>query len=381
MATRTVDLVATGPPSSDPYAPGATAWGLAAALARSGSDVLVLYPKTGDPGTLPDGVRGAAVELPMRRPGAAVESAELASAAGRRVRRQSDLVVRDPIGLGALGLPRPSGGGPVIASFVRGVELVDFERDHPEGSAGFRDRLDRWRDRRAIRRLEEAALKESDRLFYDGPEIPRLLAEAYDVPESRCRPALPAVPSLPAPGSVEDARASFRIPADVPVVAAPAAFDTPDPSGIPLAREAFRRVRSFFPGARLIVTGTTAPAEPHVTVAPERDGATLARAIVAADVVVFDRRSPGFDPGAILAMRAGRAVIVGPGVRLPEEPGEAARAIPSDDPGELASVLAELLADPAARRPLLAAATTYAAGFEPEHIAETVLDGVAIPAQ
>ncbi len=170
----------------------------------------------------------------------------------------------------------------------------------------------------------------------------------------------------------EEARASFRIPADVPVVVAPAAFEQPEPSGIDRARQAFRRVRSFFPGARLIVVGVSAPTEPGVAVAPERDAGTFGRALSAADVAVFDRRVPGFDPGVVLALRAGRCVIVGPNVRLPVDPSEALRTVVSDDPGEFASVLAEVLADPAVRRALTATGTRYAGAFDPARVAEVV---------
>jgi hypothetical protein len=372
MASLTVDVVAAGPPSSDPYAPGATAWSLAAALARRGDSVAVLFPAGMAAAEPPAGVTPIPVDLPLRRPGAAVEGAELATAAGRRIRPIVDSVVRDPVGLGSLGLRRAAGRGPRVIGFVRGVELTAYDRERPATSSGLRDRLDRWRDRRAVRRLEDAALRESDRLFYDAPDLPRVLAEVYGVPAERCRPALPPVSALPTAPSLEDARASFRIPADVPVIAAPAPFPEADPSGTDRAREAFRRIRSFFPGARLLVTGTSSPAEPHVTVAPERDGATLARALAAADVAVFDRRVPGFDPGVVLAMRAHRAVLVGPGVRFPVDPGEAVRALTSDDPGEFASALAELVADPSTRRPLVAAGAAYAAGFDADRVTTEV---------
>ena len=127
--------------------------------------------------------------------------------------------------------------------------------------------------------------------------FPRTSCACTAIPERRFRAALPPVPLLPTAPTREEARASFRIPADVPVVVAPAAFDQPEPSGTDRAREAFRRVRSFFPGARLLLIGTTAPAEPGVAVAPERDGPTFARALAAADIAVFPRRVPGFDPG------------------------------------------------------------------------------------
>ena len=74
----------------------------------------------------------------------------------------------------------------------------------------------------------------------------------------------------------------------------------------------------------------------------------------------------------ILALRAGRSAIVGPAVRLPVDPSLAVRSLSSDDPGEFASVLAELLADPAARRVLANAGEQYAAPFDPARVAEVV---------
>ncbi|MGC2205247.1 MAG: glycosyltransferase, partial [Thermoplasmata archaeon] len=276
MTARTVDVLVAGPPSPDPYDPGASAWALAGALAAQGDDVAVLHP-SGVPGAAPPpGIRAIAVDLPLRRPGAAVEGAEFTTTAARRARKNADLILRDPAGLGRLGLSRGTTGAPVVAAFVRGTELDSFDHERTGRTpAGFRDRLDTWRDRRAVRRLEGAALREADRLFYDSPHLPTALLREYGIPERRFRAALPPVANLPPPPSREEARASFRIPTDVPVVVAPAAFEQPEPSGIDRAREAFRRVRSFFPGARLIVAGAPSPSEPGVAVAAERDGATL----------------------------------------------------------------------------------------------------------
>ncbi|MGI0071770.1 MAG: hypothetical protein ACRECT_06875 [Thermoplasmata archaeon] len=373
MAVRTVDVLAPGPPSSDPYDPAQPAWTLAGALAARGDSVRVLHPAGATGGDPPPGTTAVPVELPLRRPGAAVEGAEFAAAAARRIHPEAELVLRDPAGLGRLGLRRGGPRAPVLAAFVRWIELDAFDRERGGRAAnGVRDRLDAWLDRRAVRRLEEAALKEADRLFYDAANLPSDLVQRYGIPERRFRAALPPVgTSGPAP-TRESARRSFRIPADVPVVVAPAAFEQAESSGVDAAREAFRRVRSFFPGARLLVAGAAAPAEPGVVVAPERDGATFARAFAAADVAIFGRRTPGFDPGVVLALRAGCCGIVGPGVRLPVDPAQAVRTVPADDPGELASVLAELLADPAARRSLAAGGERYAAAFEPARIAELV---------
>jgi glycosyltransferase involved in cell wall biosynthesis len=373
MTSRTVDVLAAGPASSDPYGPASSAWALAGALAARGDDVVVLHPAGGPGEPSPTGTRAVPVELPLRRPGAAVEGAEFAVAAAKRLRKNADLVLRDPAGLGRLGLRRAPKSPPILAAFVRGIELDSFDEERTGRTpAGLRDRLDTWRDRRAVRRLEAAALREADRLFYDSARLSSALLREYGIAEARFRAILPPVPILPTAPAREEARASFRIPPDVPVVVAPAAFERPEPSGVDRAREAFRRVRSFFPGARLIVAGAPSPAEPGVAVAPERDAATLARALAAADVAVFDRRLAGFDPGVVLALRAGCSTIVGAGVRLPVDPATSVRTLTSDDPGEFASVLAELLADPALRRTLSSGGERYAAPFDPARVAEVV---------
>jgi glycosyltransferase involved in cell wall biosynthesis len=374
MAARTVDVVAGGPASEDPYDPAAPAWALAAAFAALGEDVAVLFPAGGSEGTPPAGVRSIAVPLPLRRPGAVVEAAELATAAGARLRPHAEIVLRDPLGLGRL---RRGGGRPGnaarIGGFVREVALATFERGHADRApAGFRDRLDLWRDRRAVRRLEDAALREADRLFFDAPGLPASLRETFGVPEAKFSACVPAVPVLPPAPARDDARASFRIPTDVPVVVVLASSTDPGASGVDAGREAFRRVRSFFPGGRLIVAGGDVPGEPGVAVAPQRDGATFARALAASDVALVLPRAPGFDPGAVLALRAGLAVIVGPGVRWPLEPAGAVRSLTSDDPGDAASALAELLADPASRRSLGTAGKEYVAAFDPGRVAERI---------
>jgi hypothetical protein len=373
MSSRTVDVVAGGPPSSDPYDPAQPAWDLAAAFAAQGDSVVVLHPRGPVAAPAPAGVTALPIDVPLKHPGAPVEGAEYAVAASKRVRKDSELVLRDPAGLGRLGLHRARGQGAVLAAFVRGIEMDTFERERGgHAPAGFRDRFDTWVDRRSVRRLEEAALREADQLFYDAAGLPSDLKRKYGIPEHRFHAALPPVAAIPLPMTREEARASFRIPADVPVVVAPAAFEQPELSGTDRAREAYRRVRSFFPGSRLIVVGTTAPVEPGVALAPERDAGTLARALAAADVAVFDRRVPGFDPGAILALRAGKCVIVGPNVRLPVEPAGALRVVASDDPGEFASVLAEVIADPAERRALTDEGAQYAGAFDPARVAEVV---------
>ncbi len=369
MAARTVDLVATGPPPSDPYDPTAPAWALASGFVAIGEDVRVVFPGSA-PGEPPAGVRAVPV-AGASHPGAAAEPAEWARLAARHLRPDAQIVVRDPLGLGTLGGRAPAHRRTV--GVVRSLELTAFDRDRGgRPTAGVVDRLDAWRDRRTVRRLERQALAEVDRIVVDAPDVHDRLHDVYGIPASRMATVVPAVVPGPAPPSRAEARASVPVPNDVPVVVAPAAFDRPEPAGIDRSREAFRRIRPFFPGARLLVVGTDAPTDPGLVALPDRDAATYARALAAADVAIFARREVGFDPGVILALRAGVAPIVLPEVRLPRDPGDAVRRVDSSDPGDFASALAELVADPALRRTMGVAGREVAAAYDPSSVGAQV---------
>ena len=371
MAPRTVDVVAVGPPPADPYAPAATAWSIAAVLALRGDRVRVLYPEGPAGVPPPPDVVGTAVPWPLRHPGDVLEPAEFAGLVGRRVRPDATHVVRDPSGLGPLGIGGRRSGPPVIVSFVRGLELHAFDRERSvHAPAGFTGRLDSWRDRRAVRRLERAALAEPTALFSDDPELTKALSHEYGLDPRLLRPTVPPVPRLPPAPPREKARAALGIPTDVPVVVAPSASEDPAASGVDRVREAFRRIRSLFPGVRLVVVGAPAPVEPGVVGAPGRDLGTLALALAASDVAVVAPPAPRFDAGAVFAMQAGVATILGAGVRLPSPAAAAVRTAASDDPGDLASALAELVADPALARGLAGRGPAVAAEYLPERVAD-----------
>ncbi len=372
MAPRTIDVLAPGPYSSDPYDPAASAWSLAGGLADRSVSVRVLHPSAPASEPADPALPSLAIDLPLRRPGAAVEPAEFATAAGRRVRRDADVVVRDPIGLGRLSLAR-SGGAATVVGFARALELARWDAERAaRPSGGLVRRLDAWRDRRAVHRLEAAALAETDRVFFDSPELPGALAETYALPPARLAPAPPPIRSSPEPPTRDRAREALRLPLDVPVVVAPIAEPT---AAVPVERavEAFRRVRPFFPGARLLVVGSSGPAAPGVASVPARDRASFEAGFAAADVALFLGPQRGFDPGVVLALRAGCLPVLGPSVSLPLDPGALVRRLPSDDPGEAASALAELLADPALRRGALSGAAGYTDRFRPERVAELVV--------
>ena len=378
MPGRVIDIVASGPPPHDPYEPAASAWALAAALTAQGNDVQVVHLPATNAAAAPTGVTAVPVTIRLRRPGGPVEPAEFASAAGHHLRRTADVVLRDPVGLAALGAHRTRRGPPVVGAFVRGTELSSFEgyrQAHPE--TGLVDRVDTWLDRRSVRRLERAALGEADRLFHDDRAAAQELAEMYDVPERKLTAIPAAVASLPPLPPRATARQELRIPTDVPVVVALTAFETPEPSGVDRVLESFRRVRPFFPGVRLVVAGSSAPPDPGVIALPDRTAATFVDALASADVAVFARRAPGFDPGLALAARAGIPPIVLPSAVLPVDPQGGVRVSVSDDPGDLASVLAELLADPAMQKEVGRAAVKFSDAFRPDRVADAVLTSLS----
>jgi hypothetical protein len=369
MAHRSVDVVTLGPSPLDPYDPAATAWALAGAYAARGDEVRVLRPEGPAAGPIPEGVASLEVSVPIRRPGAAVDQAAYAEAAGRKVGRAVDLIVRDPSGLGALGAPGRTPGSPPLVAFVRGLELQSFDRERTVAPrSGWFDRLDTWRDRRSVRRLERAALSEADLLLADDSRLPPALSQEYALPGNRVGYAVPPVPVLPQPASRDAARGALDLPRDVPVAVTPTPDDRPDGPVVAQARETFRRIRPLFPGARLIVVGTTAPADPGVISVPRRDPFSFGHALAAANVGLFAGGTTGFDPMIVAAMRAGCAVAATPSVRVPVPAEGAIQYAPTDDPGDLASTLAELFADPALTRDVASRAGAYAERYLPERL-------------
>ena len=373
MRFASVDVLAAGPPSVDPYDPAASAWALASGFRARGATVRVLHPGGPADGTPPAGVTSVPLTPARRHPGAAIEPAELAAAAGRRLAPGAELVVRDPSGLGSLGVSRKTNGPPTIVGLVRRIELATFDEERSSRRpVGFVDRLDTWRDRRSVRRLERLALGEADRLFCDETELAKSIAKEYALPERKLRPVATAVRVPSELPSREAARGTFKLPLDVPVVVALASADRAEAAGLDRVREAFHRVRSLFVGVRLVVVGASVPVEPGVQSHPERDLSTFANALVAGDVAVFASRLPGFDPGIALAQAVGCPVLAYPKSAFPTPPGGAVRTPPSEDDGDAASSLAELLADPALRREVARSGREYATQFVPERVAARI---------
>ncbi len=372
MESRRIDLVAAGPAPRDPYDPIAAAWALASAAHAAGGSVRVLFPKGTLGGPDPEGVTGVPIGYPIRRPGAALEAADFARAAGRMLQEDTELVLRDPAGLGALGVPGRPGRRARVVAFVRRLEVEAIDSEGPGPVGGLGDRIDRWRDRRAIRRLEREALTEADTLVVERPEIGEALRRTHRIEADRLRTVPPVVPRLPEPPSREKARAALGIPPDVPTIVAPAATERPEDARLDLVREGFRRIRPLFPGVRLIVAGLDSPSDPGLVAVPARDPATFSSCFAAADIALLVPRSTGFDPGLIFAQVGGCAVVATESATLPDRARSAVHTPPSDDPGDIASTLAELAADPAAIRASVSDGRAYATRFDPARVLEAV---------
>jgi glycosyltransferase involved in cell wall biosynthesis len=94
--------------------------------------------------------------------------------------------------------------------------------------------------------------------------------------------------------------------------------------------------------------------------APERD---LPALHCGAELFVFPSLYEGFGLPPLEAMACGSAVVCGGGSSLPEVVGRAARIVDAGSPESIAAGVAELLASPAARGQLRAAALAQAARF------------------
>ncbi len=177
---------------------------------------------------------------------------------------------------------------------------------------------------------------------------------------------------VPAPldvGTPAEARAALKVPADVPVVAF--VGRTPERQGLDLALAAFRRVRVFFPGARLLVVGSTPKPEPGVNGLGVVDEATKARVYRASDVFLFPARYRGVRPrpaGGDAVRRRDRGEPPRPPRRC--LPPLDVRVAADDDVGSYSSELAELLADPATRREVGRRGQMYADSLSYEKMAE-----------
>ena len=367
MAARSVDIVASGPPSSDLYDPAAPAWALATGLAARGHSVQVIFPGPADTRPPAEGVTVAPFSPVTPHLGTPAGDAELTRAAVHHLRPQAEAIVRDPSGLGAIGLRR--GRRPVV-SFVRSLSIDQAaggsDSPAPGGLAG---KLAFWGARRGARRLERDSLLEASAICCETvPQRDRLVQD-YRVAPERVRVAPPAVARGPAVPTREAARRKLSVPDDVLLAILLPPVDPAAGAAANPALEAFRRTRPIFPGARLGVVGLPGVTGPGVLAVPSRDADAVAVAAAAADVAVSFAPGTSLDPGLVVALRAGVPSVVAASLDLGAGAESAVRRAPTTDSAELASVLAELFADPEVRRTMAESARSFAQRFEPEHLA------------
>ncbi len=377
MARRTIDVLAAGPPSTDLYDPASSGWALAGALAARGHDVQVVYPgPEGAPGA-PTGVRATAFPPVTAHLGTVRGDAELARSGARHLRANAEIVLRIPAGAGALG-GRPH-GAPVVAF----VQSLSGDAPPAKTSVGrvarIRARVTHWGERRDALHLEKEALTEAAAVYCAAPSLRDRLRAEYGLSAEQLRLASPAVGPAPTLPSRSDARRAVGVPDDVPLIAM---FPTSEPlAEVPPAVIAtFGRMRQLFVGCRLAAVGVPHAAAPGVVAIAGRDTAALAPVTGAADVGVVLERGPAPSAALALALRAGLPCVVAPGVDLGEGAEAAVRRADPEDPGALASALAELIADPPARAELGAAARRFAERFAAERLAAE-LEGLGAAAR
>jgi glycosyltransferase involved in cell wall biosynthesis len=371
MAGWKVELLATAAPDDPTSGLSRTVWELARALAERGHSVRVLYPSDGRAST-PGPAMVESVSVPVigvsRRPFA--RDIAIGKAASSLLRPDADVVVGNDEKAGALDVPSRAGRRAVFGMFFHDVALHTFDTLRPlEADKGVRQRVGNWLDRRALERLERAALNRADVVIVASEKNRDLLAKYYGVPKERVALLPLGVPAPIDVGTAAEARGALKIPVDVPVVAF--VGKTPDRQGLDIALEAFRRIRVFFPGARFLVAGSSPKVEPGVASLGVVDETTKARVFRAADVFLFPARYEGFGLAPREAMRYGAATVVSRHVPLDGAvAGTDVRVAADDDPGTFASELAELLADPATRRTLGQAGKAYADTLSYERMAE-----------
>jgi glycosyltransferase involved in cell wall biosynthesis len=366
-----VDFLATAAPDDPTSGLSRTVWELGRALAQRGHSVRVLYPSDGraaPPG--PTGVEAVSVPLlgVSRRPFG--RDIAVGRAASSLLRPDAQIVVGNDEKAGALDVPNGGGARAVFGMFFHDVALHTFDTLRPlQANPGVRQRLGNWVDRRALVRLESAALERADVVIVGSEANRTLLGKYYSVPKERVALLPLGVPAPLDVGTKAEARASLKVPADVPVVAF--VGKTPERQGLDLALAAFQRVRVFFPGARFLVVGSVPKPEPGVNGLGVVDETTKARVYRSADVFVFPARYEGFGLAPREAMRYGVATVVSAHVPLdgataPDD----VRVVAEDDVGAYASELAELLADPATRREVGRRGQAYADTLSYEKMAE-----------
>ncbi len=157
---------------------------------------------------------------------------------------------------------------------------------------------------------------------------------------------------------------------DPNLIVTTASADTPL-KGLPVLIEAFAKIASAFPDARLVVIGRLRPGPTSAAIEAadlqqrvqfrgaleqEQIAALFCRAAIMVSPSLFE----GFGLPAAEAMACGAPVIVSDGGALPEVAGDAGVITPKGDAAALAQAMAQLLRNPAERKRLGAAALARA---------------------
>jgi glycosyltransferase involved in cell wall biosynthesis len=361
-----IDVLGSPPPDPTTSGLDRSLWELGAGLVARGHRVRILFA-TPTPAVPPPyrGVEG--VPIPMvtaqRRP--VLQAVEIGRAAGDCVADDTQILLGTDERAGAIRLPA-RGKGPTLAMYLNWLPS-----DHGQGAGasgagrGLMDRLGGWMDKRTLRRMESDSLARSAAVLAGSTATRDRLAQLHRLPATKVSVLPPTIPDPSTSEPKEAARLALRIPIDVPVAAF--AGHRPDPQGLAIALEAFRRSRVFFPGARFLVVGSSPKQDPGVLPLGICDEATKARALRAADLFLFPSLEAG--PAYVVpeAMRYGIPAVVSQRVALEgAKPKRDYRAVASDDPGDYAAEFAELFADPALRRQIGEAGRTYADQFSPK---------------
>lgn len=375
MGGWAVDMLASAPAEETRSGLSRVVWDLAVEMVRRGHRVRVLYPI--QPFEVAPPYRGVErVPIPvvgMKREPYSYERA-VARAASDLLDPNADLILANDEKGGVIELPRGRRPGrPVFGMLAHDIQQYHLKtmRAVQQPNPTLRQRIGAWLDERTIRRIEGNAFARSRAIVVASKANRDLLLNFYPVPPEKIHVIPYAVPDLVDVGDRNACREVLHIPFDVPVVAF--LGRTPDRQGLPIALAAFRRVRVFFPGARLLVAGCSAPSEPGVMSLGIVDEAVKSRVLHAADLFLYPARYEGYGLAPREAMRAGVATVVSRHVPIDgASAGTELRVVDEDDAGAYASELAELLADPALRRTIADAGQKYAAKFGIDRTCEQV---------
>ncbi len=366
-----IDFLASAPAQDTTSGLSRVVWSLAAALVARGHAARVLFPSQNLSARAD--ARGVTA-IPVPDPGAKRRPFGRDIAIGRDASDlldpDVDVIVGNDEKAGALEWRKRDGGRPVFTMILHDVSLHTFDTLRPlEPSRGPRQKIGNWLDRRTLKRLEARALERAQVILIPSELNRELLRTNYGIQDGRVQLMPNGVPDPVEAGTKANARLALKVPPDVPVLSF--IGRTPERQGLPIAVEAFRKIRVIFPGARLLVVGSEAKEEAGVTGMGVVDEITKARVLRASDLFVFPARYEGFGLAPREAMRYGVPVVTSRHVPLEGIDAKGAvRIVGSDDPAEYAAEITGLLADPSLARSMGAAGKAYADSFSYARMAE-----------